>query len=81
MHHHVHAVASWGPFGSQTLHARTQTSPHGQCDGDVLEAEFALELRRWHLSSTEQIFFSLALFAKNVAIDLRGIENLGGKPW
>ena len=68
-----------GPCGSQTLHARTQTSPHGQCDGDVIDAEFAL--RRCHLSSTERIFFSFPLFAKNVAIDLKCIENHGGKPW
>ena len=67
-----------GPCGSQTLHARTQASPlDGQCDGDVVDAEFAL--RRCHLSSTERIFFSFALFAKNVAIDLKCIENHGGK--
>ena len=46
-----------GPCGSQTLHAHTQTSPlDGQCDGVVVDAEFAL--RRCHLSSTERIFFS-----------------------
>ena len=53
MPQHVHAVA--GACGSQTLHARTQTSPHGQCDGDVIDAEFAP--RRCHLSSTERTFF------------------------
>ena len=62
-----------GPCGSQTLHARTQTSSHGQCDGDVIDAEFAL--RRCHLSSTELIFFSCALFAKNVAIRLMEKET------
>ena len=61
------------------LHARTQTSRlDGQCDCDVIGAEFAL--RRCHLSSTERIF-SFALFAKNVAIDLKCVENHGGKPW
>ena len=75
-----HSCCSWGPCGSQTLHARTQTSPlDGQCDCDVIDAEFAL--RRCHLSLTERIFFSFALFAKKVAIDLKCIENHGGKPW
>ena len=69
MHHHVHAVA-------RAL--RKPNVAHGQCDGDVIDAEFAL--RRCHLSSTERIFFSFALFAKNVAIDLKCIENHGGKP-
>ena len=46
---------------------------------DVIDAEFALS--RCHLSSTERIFFSFAVFAKNVAIDLKCIENHGGKLW
>ena len=68
------------PCGSQTLHARTQTSPpDGQCDGDVIDSEFALR-RCVDLSSTERIFFfSFALFRKNVAIDLKCIENHGDK--
>ena len=78
MHHHVRAGVA-GPCGSQTLHARTQTSPHGQCDGDVINAEFAL--CRCHRSSTERILFLFALFAENVAIDLKCIENHVGKPW
>ena len=79
MHHHVHAVA--GALRKPNVACPHQTSPrpHGQCtcDGDVINAEFAL--RRCHLSSTERIFFSFALFAKNVAIDLKCIENHGGK--
>ena len=31
------------------------------------------------LSSTERIFFGFALFGKNVAIDLKCIDNQGGK--
>ena len=70
MHHHVHAVAGA---------LRKPNVAHGQCDGDVIDAEFAL--RRCHLSSTERISFSFALFAKNVPIDLKCIENHDGKPW
>ena len=46
MHHHVHAVAGA---------LRKPNVAHGQCDGDVIDAEFAL--RRCHLSSIERIFF------------------------
>ena len=70
LHHHVHAVAGA---------LRKPNVAHEQCDGDVIDAELAL--CRCHLSSTERIFFSFALFAKNVAIDLKCIENHGGKPW
>ena len=73
------SCCGWGPAESQTLHARTQTSPLDG-DGDVVDADFSL--RRCHLSSTERFFSSVALvFAKNVAIDLKCIENHGGKPW
>ena len=52
MHHRVHAVAE---ALRKPKHACTQTSPlDGQCDGDVVDAEFAL--RRSHLSSTERNF-------------------------
>ena len=72
------SCCSWGP--AEAKRCMPATSPHGQCDGDVIDAEFAL--RRCHLSSTERIFlFYFALFAKNVAIDLKCIENHGGKPW
>ena len=77
MHHRVHAVA--GALRKQNVAARTQKSPlDGKCDGDVFDAE--LVLRRCHLSLTEGIF-SVALFAKNVAIELKCVENNGGKPW
>ena len=74
LHHHVHAVAG-------ALRKPNVACPHPDVcsDGDVIDVEFAL--RRCHLSSTERIFFSFALFAKNVAIDLKCIENHGGKPW
>ena len=48
MHHHVHAVAGA---------LRKPNVAHGQCDGDVIDAEFAL--RSCHLSSPERIFFHL----------------------
>ena len=71
-----------GHCASQTLHARTQTSPlDGQCDGDVIDVDAEFALRRCQcvdLSTTERIFFAFALFAKNVAIDLKCIENHGG---
>ena len=74
------SCCSWGPAdqGSQTLHARTQTATGWPvwwwCD------------RRW--VRTPQMppfvdrtdFFHL-LFAKDVAIDLKCIENHGCKPW
>ena len=55
-HHHVHAVA--GTLRKPNVAMPAPRRPlDGQCDGDVIDAEFAL--RRCHLSSTEQIFFHL----------------------
>ena len=71
MHHHVHAVAGA---------LRKPNVAHGQCDGDVIDAEFALRSADATFRRPNG-FFSFALFAKNVAIDLKCIENHGGKPW
>ena len=77
MHHHVHAVAG-------ALRKPNVACPHPDVcsDGDVIDVEFAL---RYSADATFRrpngFFFSFALFAKNVAIDLKCIENHGGKPW
>ena len=55
MHHQVHAVAGALRKPNVACPHPAETSPHGQCDGDVIDAEFAL--RRCRLSSTERIFF------------------------
>ena len=48
---------SWGPAEAKRCMPAPRRPLDGQCDGDVIDAEFAL--RRCHLSSTEQIFFHL----------------------
>ena len=88
MHHCVHAVAG-------ALRRLNVACPHpdvstgscgcpldGQCEGYVIDAEFAL--RRCQcvdFSLTKRIFFlcAFALLAKNVAIDLKCIENHRGE--
>ena len=75
-----HSCCRWGPAEAKCcMPAPRRLHWMASVRGDVIDAEFAL--RRCHLSLTERIFFSFALFTKNVAIDLKCIENYGGKPW
>ena len=81
MHHYVNAVASWGTAEAK----RCMPAPKRLrwMASDVIDAEFALRSCQWQcvdLSSTKRIFFCICtnFFAKNVAIDLKCIENHGG---
>ena len=77
MHHRVHAVA--GPCGSQTLHARTRRL-HWMASVTVMWSTLSSHSADATFRRPNE-FFLVALFAKNVAIDLKCIENHGGKPW
>ena len=79
MHHHVHAVpAAGGPAEAK----RCMTAPW--------RLHWMASVMMWSTLSSPSAdatfrrpngLFSFALFVKNAAIDLKCIENHGGKPW